>query len=151
MKEEFSTIFSTFGGKQGDLIPVLQKVQAHFGYLSEESMLEVAKFLKVPESKVFATASFYAQLRFNPVGRYLIKVCHGTACHVQNAQTITETLENSLDIKEGETTKDALFTLESVACVGCCSLAPVLMINENTHGKLAPKEISKILKEYQHK
>lgn len=91
-------------------------------------------------------ATFYAQFRLNPVGKHIIKVCHGTACHVQNAVEITEALEEALKVKDGETTADRLFTLESVACLGCCSLAPVMMIGEQTYGKLTGNEAVKIIK-----
>ena len=141
-------LFSRFKGDINELIPVLQAVQTEYGYLSEESMIDVAKFLRVPQSKVYAVATFYAQFKFNPVGKYIIKICHGTACHVQNAMAITESIEDELGVKDGGTTEDMLFTFESVACIGCCSLAPVLTVNENTHGKLTKKDISNIIKQY---
>ena len=95
---------------------------------------------------MFGIATFYAQFRLNPVGKHIIKVCHGTACHVQNANVITEALQDTLKIKDGETTEDRLFTLESVACLGCCSLAPVMMIGDDTYGKLTGSESVKIVK-----
>ena len=95
---------------------------------------------------MFGVATFYAQFRLSPVGKYIIKVCHGTACHVQNAVEITEALEEALKIKDGQTTEDRLFTLESVACLGCCSLAPVMMISDHTYGKLTGNEAVRIVK-----
>jgi len=141
-------IFAKFKGNSEELIPVLQKIQEAEGYLSEESMVDIAKFLRIPQSKVHGVATFYAQFKFEPVGKHIIKICHGTACHVQNAMAITESIENELSIKDGETTKDKMFTFESVACIGCCSLAPVMTIDENTHGKLSKKDIPKIINEY---
>lgn len=148
MELKTKDLFSRFKGEKNELIPVLQAVQTTYGYLSEESMQDVAKFLRIPQSKVFAVATFYAQFKFNPVGKYIIKICHGTACHVQNAMAITESIEDELGVKDGGTTEDMLFTFESVACIGCCSLAPVMTINENTHGKLTKKDISNIIKQY---
>jgi NADH-quinone oxidoreductase subunit E len=96
---------------------------------------------------MYGVATFYAQFRLKPVGKNIIKVCHGTACHVQNANTITDSLQESLKIKDGETSEDGMFTLESVACLGCCSLAPVMMIGENTYGKLTGSEAVRIVKQ----
>ena len=95
---------------------------------------------------MYGVATFYAQFRMNPVGKHIIKVCHGTACHVQNASALTEALEEALKLKDGETTEDGLFTLESVACLGCCSLAPVMMIGDETYGKLSGTQSVKIVK-----
>jgi NADH-quinone oxidoreductase subunit E len=95
---------------------------------------------------MYGVATFYAQFRLNPVGKHIVKVCHGTACHVQNANAITEALEESLGIADGETTEDRLFTLESVACLGCCSLAPVMMIGDETYGKLTGNQAVRIVK-----
>ena len=98
-------------------------------------------------SDIYGVATFYAQFRLNPVGKHIIKVCHGTACHVQNAKTITDSLKETLGVEDGGTTTDGLFTLESVACLGCCSLAPVMMIGDETYGKLTGKSATKIIKE----
>jgi len=147
MDNNFEEIFSTFEGKSNELIQLLQKVQEKFGFLSKDAIDEISKFISVPKSHIYAVATFYAQFRFKPIGKYLIKVCHGTACHVQNAQMITEILENTLDIKDGETTHDALFTLGSVACLGCCSLAPVMMISDESYGKLTSESCVKVITE----
>lgn len=130
------------------LITILQDVQTEYGYLPREVLLFLAHRLNIPIAKIMCAATFYAQFRFEPIGRYVIRVCHGTACHIAGAGKITDVIKENLGIVEGETTHDMLFTLEKVACLGCCALAPVIMINENTHGKLTPNRIIKILKAY---
>jgi NADH-quinone oxidoreductase subunit E len=130
------------------LITILQDIQAEYGYLPREVLLFTAQRLNVPITKILGAATFYAQFRFEPKGTYVIRVCHGTACHIAGAQKITDVIKQNLGISEGETTQDMLFTLEKVACLGCCALAPVVMINENTYGKLTPNKIIKTLKEY---
>ncbi|MCL0095220.1 NADH-quinone oxidoreductase subunit NuoE [Dehalococcoidia bacterium] len=133
-------------GKRGELIPILQRIQAEFGYLPEEAIVKVAESTGVAESRVFGVASFYAQFRFTPIGKNRIMVCRGTACHVKGAPRILEEIEKVLKIKEGETTKDLEYTLESVACIGCCALAPCIMINnKDVHGRLTPKKVTEIL------
>ncbi|MBT9165783.1 MAG: NADP-reducing hydrogenase subunit HndA [Chloroflexi bacterium] len=131
--------------KKGKLIPMLQQIQERFGYLPEEEMVKVAQLCGVTESKVFGAASFYAQFRFTPIGRNRVMVCRGTACHVQGAPQIMETIERELSIKEGQTTPDLEYTLESVACIGCCALAPCIMINnKDVHGRLTPQKVTEI-------
>ena len=147
MEEQLSAIFSTFEKREDNLIPILQRVQEEFGYLPEDGMMGIAKAIGVPESRVYAVASFYAQFRFTPMGRNHVMVCRGTACHVRGAARILEEAERRLNIKEGETTEDLEYTLETVACIGCCGLAPTIVINEDTYGRLAPKNISKIFDE----
>ncbi|MFO7789647.1 MAG: NADH-quinone oxidoreductase subunit NuoE [Bacteroidota bacterium] len=139
-------VIQEFKGKSGILIPLLQKIQNLYGYIPKQSFKYVADRTNLRLADMFGVATFYTQFRLNPVGKYIIKVCHGTACHVQGAKTITEAIEDSLQIKDGETTDDKLFTLESVACLGCCSLAPVMMINDDTHGKLTGKSATKIIR-----
>jgi NADH-quinone oxidoreductase subunit E len=129
---------------KGDLIPILQKIQAEFGYLPGETMAKVAEATGVTESKVFGVASFYAQFRFMPMGRNRIMLCRGTACHVKGAPQILAELERVLGIKEGETTPDLEYTLESVACIGCCGLAPCITINKDVHGRLTPKAVREL-------
>jgi NADH-quinone oxidoreductase subunit E len=140
-------IIAKYKGKKGNLIPLLQGVQNTYGFLPKEAFKKLASETGLKLSDMYGVATFYAQFRLKPVGKHIIKVCHGTACHVQNASAITESLEESLSIKNGETTPDKLFTLESVACLGCCSLAPVLMIGDETHGKLTGKNATKIIKD----
>ena len=129
------------------MIPLLQEVQDLYGYLPEQALRKISEETNLGLSEMYGVATFYSQFRITPVGKHIIKVCHGTACHVQNSDAITEALENFLEIKDGETTKDRLFTLESVACLGCCSLAPVMMIDGETFGKLTGKKAEKILKD----
>lgn len=140
-----------YTGEGGVLIPLLQKFQTEDGYISRERIAEIHRKTGVPVSQIFGVATFYAQFRLHPVGRNIIKVCHGTACHVANAGAISRTLEDQLRIGEGETTPDREFTLETVACLGCCSLAPVVMINKDTHGNLKPTDLRKVLKPYREK
>ncbi len=143
--ESLSKVFSSFEGREQDLIPVLQYVQEELGFLSEQSLLEIANFTGVPASRVFSVATFYSQFRFTPIGKHHVSVCRGTACHVRGAVKILDKLEKRLDIVEEETTADGLFSLETVACIGACGLAPTIVINKNTHGRLVPKDIDKII------
>jgi NADH-quinone oxidoreductase subunit E len=140
------SLIQKYKHKKGNVIPLLQGAQAIYGYLPYEAFLKIARETGLSLSNIFGVATFYAQFRLNPVGKHIIKVCHGTACHVQNANVITEALQDALKIKDGETTEDRLFTLESVACLGCCSLAPVMMIGDDTYGKLTGNEAVKIVK-----
>jgi NADH-quinone oxidoreductase subunit E len=133
------------GTAPGVLIPMLQQVQDEIGWLPKEVLERIGERAGVPAAQVFGVASFYSQFRLKPVGKYVIKVCHGTACHVQGAGAITEALMDELGVEDGGTTKDDLFTLESVACLGCCSLAPVMMIEDRTFGRLTPDEARDIV------
>ena len=146
MKERLNIILSSYKGKEEELIPILQKVQEEFGYLSEDAMREVAKFTRVPESRVYAVVTFYAQFRFTPIGRNHVMVCRGTACHVRGAPRILEAIEQQLGIKEGETTSDMEYSLETVACIGACGLSPCIMINKKVKAKLTPKKIAELFK-----
>jgi len=138
-------ILKRYKGEQKRLIPALQDVQAKLGYLPKEEMVRVAELCGVTESKVFGVASFYAQFRFTPMGKKRVMVCRGTACHVQGAPEILAAIERQLGIKEGETTPDLEYTLESVACIGCCGLAPCIMINnKDVHGRLTSKKVTEI-------
>jgi len=134
----------SFEGKKEELIPILQKTQAELGYLPEEAMLQIAKFIRVPEPQVYAVATFYAQFRFTPIGRKHIMACRGTACHVRGAPRILDELERHLGIKEGETTPDLEYSLESVACIGACGLSPCIMVNKKVEAQLTPKKIEKL-------
>lgn len=150
MTQSFTEIFSKFKGKESELIPLLQAVQAEYGYLSREAMLAIAKFTNVAESQVYGVATFYAQFRFTPIGKHHIMVCRGTACHVKGAPKIREKIETHLNIKEGETSKDGEFSLETVACIGACGLAPAMVINKKTYGKLTPKKVIEIIEDIRH-
>ena len=144
MNERLRAILSSYQGTRDELIPILQKVQGEFGYLPEQEMLEVARFVGVPESRVYGVATFYAQFRFTPVGRTQIMVCRGTACHVRGAQRILEELEKQLGIKEGETTPDLEYSLDTVACIGACSLSPCIMVNKRVEARMTPKKVEEL-------
>jgi NADH-quinone oxidoreductase subunit E len=140
-------VLQKYKGKRGVIIPVLQSIQHTYGFLPKTALEKMATEMNLKLSDIFGVATFYAQFRLNAVGKHIIKVCHGTACHVQNANEITEAITETLHIKDGETTPDGVFTLETVACLGCCSLAPVMMIGDNTYGKLTGASSVKIIKE----
>ena len=146
MEESLRAILSSHESRKAELIPILQEVQAEYGYLPRETLLEVAKFTRVPEGRVYGVASFYGQFRFAPVGRNIIMVCRGTACHVRGAPKVLQEMENQLGITVGETTPDREFTLETVACIGACCLAPVVKVGAEVHGKLQGREVAKMLK-----
>ncbi len=137
-----------YRGEGGVLIPALQKVPTEQGYISKEAIAEIHKKTGIPLSHIYGVATFYAQFRLRPVGKNVIKICHGTACHVAGANAISKTLEDLLQIGNGETTPDRMFTLETVSCLGCCSLAPVIMVNKDTHGNLKTTDLRRILKTY---
>jgi len=144
MTSSLSEILSAYEGTPGELIPILQKVQAELGYLSEEAMNKIAEFCRVAESKVFGIASFYAQFRFVPLGRTQIVACRGTACHVRGAPQILDEVKRQLGIEEGKTTPDLKYSLETVACIGCCALAPCLVINGKVESKMTPKKVKEL-------
>jgi NADH-quinone oxidoreductase subunit E len=135
-------------GNRGGLIPVLQETQAAYGYLPRPAIERIAKALRRPAAQVFGVATFYAQFHLKPRGRHIIRVCLGTACHVRGGELILEQLSQTLGIRPGETTADLLFTLERVACIGACGLAPTLMVDEDTHGRLTPKTAVALLDRY---
>ncbi len=145
MEERLNSILSSFEGKPEDIIPMLQRVQEEFGYLSEHSMLEIARFTRSPQSRVYAIATFYAQFRFTPIGKKHVMVCRGTACYVKGATRIQEMVENHLGITEGETTPDMEFSLETVACIGACGLSPCIMINKKVEAKVTPERLTELL------
>jgi NADH-quinone oxidoreductase subunit E len=144
MDERLEIIFSRYDGEYFELIPILQEVQHEFGYLPEPEMRKVAKFVGLPESRVYAVATFYEQFRFTPQGRNRVVVCRGTACHVRGAVKILEQFEEKLGIKHGETSEDLEYTLDSAACIGCCALAPCVMINDRVEAKMTPKKVEEI-------
>ena len=144
MEYSLSKILSSYQGTQDELIPILQKIQAEFSYLPEEAMNKVAEFCRMAESKVFGIASFYAQFRFVPLGRTQITTCRGTACHVRGAPQILDEVKRQLGIEEGETTPDLEYSLETVACIGCCALAPCLVINGKVESKMTPKKVKEL-------
>ncbi len=133
------------------LIPVLQEIQEVDGYLSESSIVKVSKHLSLPASKIYGVATFYNQFRFEPKGKYHIMLCRGTACHVLGSATVLEKLEKEIGIKAGSTTKDRLFSLEVVACIGACGLAPVVSINGEFYAKVSQNSIKEIINTYREK
>jgi len=143
---ELSRVLDTFRGEEEELIPILQDIQERFGYLPKEAMFDVSKFLGVPESRVYAVASFYAQFRFKPMGKNTVSVCRGTACHVKGAPRILDEFKRVLGIDENETTEDQEYTLETVACLGCCALAPCATINDEVAANLTPKKVKSLFK-----
>ena len=136
-------VLETFERRPETLIPLLQAVQEHLGYLPPEVLGTVARHTRVPRSRVYGVASFYSQFRFNPVGRQRVAVCRGTACHVSGARMILEELERDLGIEEGQTTEDMEYSIETVACIGCCGLAPCISVNDEVSAKLTPKKVRK--------
>lgn len=139
--EQIRSRLPDFEKTRSNLIPMLQMVQNTLGYLPLEAVRPVAAYLSLPATEIYGVASFYNQFRFNPPGKYPIRVCMGTACHVRGGDIILENFERKLDIKEGETTADREFSLERVACVGCCALAPVALVGETVYGHMAPSKI----------
>ena len=148
MENELSEILNIRNPERISLIPTLEKVQEESGYISEEAIAEIARLVRMSESQVFGVASFYSHFRFAPPGRHSIKVCLGTACHVIGGKRILEELERELGIKSGETTGDLRFSLESVNCLGCCALGPLIVVDEQYHAKLTPAKAINVLKEY---
>ena len=140
---ELGAVLDRFERRPDVLISLLQAVQAHVGHLPPEALGAVAQHARVPRSRVYGVASFYSQFRFNPVGRQRVAVCRGTACHVNGARLILEELERTLGIREGQTTEDREYSLETVACIGCCGLSPCLSVNGEVSAKLTPKKIRK--------
>ena len=130
-----------FGKERSNLIPILQKIQETYLYLPAEALSMVSEHLGIPTAEVYGVATFYNQFRFHPPGRHPVKVCLGTACHVRGGDIILENFERKLEIKEGETTPDKEFSIERVACVGCCALAPVALMGDTVHGHMAPSKV----------
>ena len=131
--------------KRDKLIPILQDVQAEDGYISKQAVLKVAKHLNIPASKVYGVATFYNQFRFKPVGKYHIMICRGTACHVKGSAAVLKIAEEVLRIKAGDTARDGLFSIEVVACIGACGLAPVISINGEFHAKITTDKLRKLV------
>ena len=133
----------------GRLIPLLQSGQETYGYISETTIKYISGVTRIPESEIYSVITFYKQFRLRPLGKHLIRLCDGTACHVNNAKVLKEIVEDELQLEGNDTTEDGLFTLEMVACLGCCSLAPVIMIDDQTYGRLTPQKLRKTLRKYQ--
>jgi len=141
-------ILSSYKKEKKNLIPLLQEVQTKLGYLPKKTMQEIADFLEMPRVEVWGVATFYNQFRFVPLGKYHTMVCMGTACHLAGGRLILEALERELDIKVGETAEDGNFSLERVACIGCCMLAPVIVIKDKINPKMTPFKVEEVLASY---
>lgn len=149
--EEVSSILKRRGTHRDACINVLQDIQKTYGFLPAEAMRYVTEHSRITGRQIYGVATFYERFRFKPVGKHMIRTCHGTACHVNGARHTSRAVEETLKVKPQDTTEDGQFTFESVACLGCCSLAPVMMIDENVYGRITPAEIRKILKKHQRK
>jgi NADH-quinone oxidoreductase subunit E len=132
----------------GALIPLLQSAQNSYGYIPEKVIHYISELVNIPAAEIYGVITFYSQFRLKPPGKNLIRICEGTACHVNGSRTVLSVLQDELGISTGETTDDGIFSLESVACLGCCSLAPVIMINNDTYGNLTSERIRKILNDF---
>lgn len=150
-ENKFSYRLWRYDGEPGELIPLLQSAQDHFGYIPRHAIQYISSVTNIPQSQIYGVITFYSQFRLKPMGKYVIRVCVGTACHVSNAKMLVDTLQDILGVEVNDTTDDGLFTILTVSCIGCCSLAPVIMINEETHGKLTPSKLRKIIKKIQTK
>lgn len=138
-------VLKTYADTKGSLITILQKAQEIYGYLPMDVLEHISKRTGIKPAKILGVATFYTQFRLKPVGKYLILLCKGTACHVNGSDMIEKTIIETLGIHDGETTEDGLFSLKNVACLGCCSLSPVMMINDETYGRLTPQKTKEIL------
>ena len=145
LMEQLTQILARHKGERGELISLLQEVEEEFGYLPREAMLEIASFLQTPKSTVYGVATFYNQFRFTPLGKHPIKLCMGTACHVKGGKLILEALERELEIKVGDTTPDREFSLDRVACIGCCTMAPVMVVGEDIYPKMTTLKVEETL------
>jgi NADH-quinone oxidoreductase subunit E len=147
IEELFRKMRKEFKGRPEELIPLLQRVQRSLGFLPEPAMLAIARLTGSSAARVFGTATFYAQFRFHPVGKYIIRVCRGTACHVKGSDRLLETIVDSLQVVPGQITEDGLFTIETVACFGSCALAPVMVVNDSVYGSLNRSKATKLIEE----
>jgi len=138
-------VFSRYHGDKQELIPILQETQEQFRYLPAEAMREIGRFLRIPESTIYGVCTFYAQFKLTPMGRKIIKVCRGTACHVRGGAKILEETEKILGIKAGETTDDPEYTLETIACFVSCAPAPVMVIDDSVHGRVTTNKVKGII------
>lgn len=145
MKKTIEQTIKPFGKERGNLIPILQAVQDNEKYIPEDAIFKIADKLKVSEHEIYGVATFYTQFRFTKPGDHMIKVCLGTACHVRGGAQILDRTEKTLDILPGETTIDSAFSLERVACIGCCALAPVMVVDDKIYPQVNPSDVGKII------
>lgn len=144
-ESKIDSILEKYNGKKGTLISILQDVQAEYNYLPIDILNYISLKTEIKPAKIHGVATFYTQFRLNPVGENMIMLCQGTACHVNGSKTIEQAIYDELNINDGETTEDGIFTLINVACLGCCSLSPVMMINDDTFGNLTPEKVKQII------
>jgi len=150
IRPETRQTIKRFSRKRGNLIPILQMVQGKLGYLPREAMIEIAEFLNIPEIDVYGVVTFYNQFRLNPPGRHSIRVCLGTACHMKGGYITLDAWKRRLDIDRGQTTPDREFDLDIVVCVGCCTMAPVTVVDSKPEGKVEPTKVDGILLAFEH-
>ncbi len=146
---DYSRLFRSSRGKEGDLIPLLQRVQAAAGFISEEAVERISGHLRISENTVYGVASFYAQFRFTAPGRHSIKICLGTACHVQGGKVLSDAVERELEVEPGRATADGRFDFQPVACLGCCALAPVVQVDEEIHSQMNVTHLREVLEKYE--
>lgn len=146
--KQFNVDLWKFDGHEGALIPLLQSAQDTYGYVPEKAMHYISHVTGIPAAEIYGVVTFYAQFRTRPLGKNIIRVCNGTACHVNGVKMLYDTLQEELHINYEETTEDGVFSLVSVACLGCCSLAPVLTINGEVFGRLTAAKTRKIIREF---
>ena len=149
IRDQMKRILEKMGKKRENLIPILQQTQGEFGYLPPDAMLEVARFLNIPEIDVYSVATFYNQFRLTPPGKHSVKVCMGTACHVKGGHITLAAWQRRLKIESGQTTPDREFDLDTVACVGCCAMAPVSVVDRKVEAKADPTRVDGILLQFQ--
>lgn len=148
-REDIVEILQPFKGGSADLIPVLQEIQEKYGYIPRQSIQPISETLRVFPSQIQGVVTFYAQFSLTPRGKNIVRICRGTACHVRGGKSILKVAQQQLGIGEGETREDMTFTLETVACLGTCFLAPAMMVNRNYFGKLVPHHVKSIFREYE--
>jgi NADH-quinone oxidoreductase subunit E len=149
MRERIEELLTPYTeSKRGSLIPILQRVQGEFGYLPQEALPQIGRFLGISANEIYGVATFYAQFRFTKPGEHMVKVCLGTACHVRGGPRILDAVGEDIKIAPGETSADGKFTLERVACFGCCALAPVMVVDGTVHSKMTPPKVKEVLSSY---
>jgi len=146
--DAFETVLGDYTGDTSQLIPILQKLQEAYGYLPQDVIARLSERTGIFVSQIMGVVTFYSQFRLEPIGKHIVKICFGTACHVIGAENIADAICRELGIELGGTTADNLFTVESVACIGCCSLAPVITIDQETHGRLTPDTAREAIRDF---
>jgi NADH-quinone oxidoreductase subunit E len=145
LDRQLAPVFDKFGPKQEYLIPLLQAVQAELIYLPAEAIERVSEYVSVPLSAVYGVVTFYTQFHLDPQGKHKIKICQGTACHVRGAKALSDAVQGKIGIESGETTEDGEFSVERVACIGSCALAPAMIADDKIHGPMTPDKVGKLL------